>query len=224
MAAYVMVGFDSAGELSEETHAPRRTTPEDDHPRARRLRASAGCCSCWPACWPRRSLTDGSLASGGLAGVLTARLGGVSGRHPAGRRGHRGVRLHARRPDLGLADDVLDGARAHAAVLRRSLGKVSPRTGTPIATSIVVGVGAAIALVVNWNQSAVFTALASRLHRDALPRLPRRDRAAAGASGSGCAASAASRPASTRTASRCSRSAGGASRSTSSRSSTRSSW
>ena len=27
MAAYVMVGFDSAGELSEETHAPRRTTP-----------------------------------------------------------------------------------------------------------------------------------------------------------------------------------------------------
>ena len=27
MAAYVMVGFDSAGELSEETHAPRRITP-----------------------------------------------------------------------------------------------------------------------------------------------------------------------------------------------------
>src|SRR5262249_5777006 len=27
MAAYVMVGFDSAGELSEETHNPRRTAP-----------------------------------------------------------------------------------------------------------------------------------------------------------------------------------------------------
>ena len=27
MAAYVMVGFDSAGELAEETHSPRRTTP-----------------------------------------------------------------------------------------------------------------------------------------------------------------------------------------------------
>ncbi|MCW2867077.1 MAG: amino acid permease-associated region, partial [Marmoricola sp.] len=41
------------------------------------------------------------------------------------------------------------------------LGKVSPRTGTPIGTSVVVGVGAAIALAVNWDQSAVFTALAS---------------------------------------------------------------
>ena len=38
MAAYVMVGFDSAGELSEETHAPRRITPTDHHPRARRVR------------------------------------------------------------------------------------------------------------------------------------------------------------------------------------------
>jgi amino acid transporter len=41
------------------------------------------------------------------------------------------------------------------------LGRVSARTGTPIATSVVVGAGAAIALAVNWNQSAVFTALAS---------------------------------------------------------------
>jgi amino acid transporter len=41
------------------------------------------------------------------------------------------------------------------------LGKVSTRTGTPIASALVVGVGAAIALAVNWNQSAVFTALAS---------------------------------------------------------------
>ena len=27
MAAYVMYGFDSAGELSEETRSPRRTAP-----------------------------------------------------------------------------------------------------------------------------------------------------------------------------------------------------
>ena len=28
MAAYVLVGFDSAGELSEETHNPRKTAPK----------------------------------------------------------------------------------------------------------------------------------------------------------------------------------------------------
>jgi amino acid transporter len=52
-------------------------------------------------------------------------------------------------------------ARERALPFSGVLGAVSPRTGTPVATSIVVGVGAAIALAVNWNQSAVFTALAS---------------------------------------------------------------
>ena len=41
------------------------------------------------------------------------------------------------------------------------LGKVSPRTGTPIGTSIVVGAGAVIALLVNINSTTIFTALAS---------------------------------------------------------------
>ncbi|MCW2705276.1 MAG: amino acid permease-associated region [Blastococcus sp.] len=52
-------------------------------------------------------------------------------------------------------------ARERSLPFHRVLGKVSPRTGTPIATALVVGIGAAIALAVNWNQSAVFTALAS---------------------------------------------------------------
>jgi amino acid transporter len=52
-------------------------------------------------------------------------------------------------------------ARERALPFSAVLGRVSPRTGTPIATSIVVGVGAAVTLAVNWNQSAVFTALAS---------------------------------------------------------------
>jgi amino acid transporter len=52
-------------------------------------------------------------------------------------------------------------ARQRALPFHRILSDVSPRTGTPIVTSIVVGAGAALALVVNLGQSAVFTALSS---------------------------------------------------------------
>jgi amino acid transporter len=52
-------------------------------------------------------------------------------------------------------------ARERSLPFWRTLAKVSPRTGTPIAASIVVGVGAALALAVNFGQSAIFTALSS---------------------------------------------------------------
>jgi amino acid transporter len=56
---------------------------------------------------------------------------------------------------------VYSMARERALPFDRVLSRVSPRTGTPIVTSIVVGVGAALALVVNIGDSAIFTALAS---------------------------------------------------------------
>jgi amino acid transporter len=52
-------------------------------------------------------------------------------------------------------------ARQKALPFHAVLAKVSPRTGTPIVTSLVVGVGAALVLVVNLGQTAVFTALSS---------------------------------------------------------------
>jgi amino acid transporter len=52
-------------------------------------------------------------------------------------------------------------AREATVPFSRQLRTVSDRTGTPVAGSIVVGAGAAIVLAVNWNQQAVFTALAS---------------------------------------------------------------
>jgi amino acid transporter len=52
-------------------------------------------------------------------------------------------------------------AREKALPFHKQLAKVSPRTGTPIITSIIVGVGAMIALAVNMHQAAIFTALAS---------------------------------------------------------------
>jgi amino acid transporter len=52
-------------------------------------------------------------------------------------------------------------ARQRALPFHKVLSHVSPRTGTPVVTSLVVGAGAAIALAVNLGQSAVFTALSS---------------------------------------------------------------
>jgi urea carboxylase system permease len=159
MAAYVMVGFDSAGELSEETHAPRRTTPRTII-RALVVSGVGGGLLLIAALMAAPSLTDGNLASVGLPYVVEAVFGATAGR-------------------ILLADVVIaiivctlacqtSGARMMYSMARQKalpfhafLAKVSPRTGTPIVTSLVVGVGAALVLVVNLGQTAVFTALSS---------------------------------------------------------------
>lgn len=159
MAAYVMVGFDSAGELAEETHSPRRTTPRTI---LHALIASAigGALLIIGALMAAPSLTDGNLATGGLSWVLTERLGGVLGRLFL-----CCVAVAVFACTLAIqtagARMIYSMARDSAFPFHRGLSKVSPRTGTPIGASIVVGVGAAIALVVNIGQSALFTALSS---------------------------------------------------------------
>jgi urea carboxylase system permease len=159
MAAYVMVGFDSAGELSEETHRPRRTTPRTII-RALVVSGFGGVLLLVGGLVAAPSLTDGTLATGGLAGVLTSRLGGVGGRMLLA-----AVAVAVFACTLAVQTSgsrmLFSMARERSLPFHRVLGKVSPRTGTPIATALIVGVGAAIALAVNWNQSAVFTALAS---------------------------------------------------------------
>jgi urea carboxylase system permease len=159
MAAYVMVGFDSAGELSEETHRPRRTTPKTII-RALVVSGLGGGLLLLGGLVAAPSLTDGTLATGGLAGVLTSRLGDVGGRILL-----VAVAVAVFACTLAVQTSgsrmLFSMARERSLPFHRVLGKVSPRTGTPIATALVVGIGAAIALAVNWNQSAVFTALAS---------------------------------------------------------------
>jgi urea carboxylase system permease len=159
MAAYVMVGFDSAGELSEETHAPRRITPRTIV-RALVVSGAGGALLLISALLAASSLTDGHLATLGLPWVLTSIMGPVAGR----------ILL----ADVTIAICVctlacqtsgsrmmFSMARERALPFHRALSRVSPRTGTPIVTSIVVGAGAALALVVNLGQSAIFTALSS---------------------------------------------------------------
>jgi urea carboxylase system permease len=159
MASYVMVGFDSAGELSEETRAPRRITPRTII-RALAVSGVGGALLLISALLAAPSLTDGNLATIGLPWVLTSIMGPVAGR----------IML----VDVTIAVCVctlacqtsgsrmmFSMARQRALPFHRTLSRVSPRTGTPILTSIVVGAGAALALVVNIGQSAVFTALSS---------------------------------------------------------------
>jgi urea carboxylase system permease len=159
MAAYVMVGFDSAGELSEETHAPRRITPRTII-RALVVSGVGGALLLISALVAAPSLTDGNMATVGMPYVLTSVMGSVAGR----------ILL----VDVTIAICVCtlacqtsgsrmmySMARQRALPFHRALSRVSPRTGTPIVTSVVVGVGAAIALVVNLGQAAVFTALSS---------------------------------------------------------------
>lgn len=159
MAAYVMYGFDSAGELSEETRAPRRTAPRAI---LRALYASGlgGALLLVAALVAAPSLTDGNLAHTGLPYVLTSRLGSGLGR----------VLLI----DVAIAITVCTLAVQTAAsrmmfsmsrdrVLPFSdvLGRVSRRTGTPVLPSIVVGVLAMLVLLINLGQAQIFTAVTS---------------------------------------------------------------
>ncbi|MCF2528996.1 amino acid permease [Yinghuangia soli] len=159
MAAYVMYGFDSAGELAEETKNPRRTAPRAI---IRALVASgvAGLLLLLGALMAAPSVTDGELAAGGLPYVLTAQLGTGLGK--------------ALLVDVAIAMFVCTLAIQTAAtrlvfsmsrdgVLPGSarLAKVSPRTGTPVLPALVIGVLAAALLLVNVGRAELFTALTS---------------------------------------------------------------
>jgi len=159
MAAYVMVGFDSAGELSEETHTPRRIAPRTII-RALVVSGIGGALLLIAALMAAPSLTNGKLATVGMPYVVEAVFGVTAGR-------------------IMLVDVIIaicvctlacqtsgsrmmfSMARQQALPFHKVLSRVNPRTGTPIACSIVVGLGAVLALVVNLPQTAVFTALSS---------------------------------------------------------------
>jgi urea carboxylase system permease len=159
MAAYVMVGFDSAGELSEETRDPRRTAPRAII-RALTVSGIGGGLLLLAALLAAPSLTDGKLATGGLPYVLTSRLGSTVGK----------IFLI----DVTIAICVCTLAIQTAATrmmfsmsrdgvlpFSRSLARVNATTGTPIMPAVVVGLLSAALLVVNLGKAALFTDLTS---------------------------------------------------------------
>jgi urea carboxylase system permease len=157
MATYVMYGFDSAGELSEETRAPRRTAPRAIV-RALVVSGFGGALLLVGALMAAPSVTDGKLGTEGLPYVLTSRLGTGVGK--------------ALLIDVAIAITVCTLAIQTAATRltfsmsrdrvlpwSRQLAKVNVRTGTPILPAILIGLVAVAILVVNVGQAQLFTAI-----------------------------------------------------------------
>jgi urea carboxylase system permease len=161
MAAYVMVGFDSAGELSEETKNPRRTAPRTIL-RALVISGIGGAFMLMATLMAAPSVTDGSLGdpAKGLPYVLTSRLGDTLGR----------VFL----VDVAIAVSVctlaiqtattrmiFSMARDRVLPFSEALAKVNKRTGTPIRPAVLVGLLTVGLLYVNVGNPSVFLALSS---------------------------------------------------------------
>ncbi|WP_432501775.1 APC family permease [Kineococcus arenarius] len=159
MAAYVMYGFDSAAELSEETRNPRRTTPRAI---LQALGASAvgGALLLVAALMAAPSLTDGRLASVGISYVVTSQLGTALGTAllvvvaVAILAALLAIQTSASRVAFSMARDG-------ALPCSRFLAHVNPRTGTPVRAVVVVAVAAVLVLLVNLGRAGVFTAVTS---------------------------------------------------------------
>ena len=159
MAAYVMVGFGSAGELSEETHNPRRVAP-----RTIRLALSAsalgGGLMIVGAIMAAPSLVDGELAAKGLPYVLDSILTSPWGKvllcdvAIAVFVCTLAIQTAASRLMFSMARD----GRLPASTM---LSSVNSKTGTPMGPSIVIGLACIAILAVNVGNSAIFTTLSS---------------------------------------------------------------
>jgi urea carboxylase system permease len=159
MAAYVMVGFDSAGELSEETKDPRRTAPRAI---IKALTASGigGGLLLLAAIMAAPSLSDGQLATGGLPYVLTSRLGTTVGKiflidvTVA-------ISVCTLAIQTAASRMIFSMSRDRALPFSRTLSTVNSVTGAPIAPALVVGVLSAALLLINVGKPALFTDLTS---------------------------------------------------------------
>ena len=159
MAAYVMYGFDSAAELSEETAAPRRVVPSAIL-RALLVSFVGGGFMIVAALMAAPSLTDGQLSTGGIAYVITSQLNSALGRALLAVvaisivSACLAIQNSASRVMFSMArDGRLPGGRL--------LAKVSPQTGTPILTGIAVGALAIGVLLINLGNPAAFAAVTS---------------------------------------------------------------
>ncbi|KND43477.1 MULTISPECIES: amino acid permease [Streptomyces] len=157
MAAYVMIGFDSAGEMSEETHHPRRVAP-------RTILTALGAAGLLggllvlAGLLAAPSLTDGRLGVDGLSYVLTSSLGDGVGRFlladvvVAIAVATLAIQTSASRMLFSMARD---GRLPFAA----RLADVNPRTGMPTAPALVVGVLAGALLLLNFASPEAFLAI-----------------------------------------------------------------
>lgn len=159
MAAYVMYGFDSAAELSEETRSPRKTAPKAILT-ALITSGLGGALLLLGTLMAAPNLGDPALSTEGIASVVTAQLGETFGKvllvivAIAVISACLAIQNSASRVMFSMArDGVLP--------FSKQLAVVNPHTGTPVRTGVVVSVGAVLVLAVNYGQAAVFTAVTS---------------------------------------------------------------
>jgi urea carboxylase system permease len=159
MAAYVMVGFGSAGELAEETRNPRRVAPRTIR-LALSVSALGGGLMIIGALMAAPSLTDGRLAAEGLPYVLSSILSS-----PWGTLLLADVAVAVFVCTLAIQTAasrlVFSMARDGRLPASQVLSKVNARTGTPIAPSVLIGVVCIAILAVNVGNSAIFATLSS---------------------------------------------------------------
>jgi amino acid transporter len=158
MAAYVMYGFDSAAELSEETRDPRRTAPKAIV-NALLVSFVGGGLMILAALMSAPQLGD-DLARGGMAWVIESQLDTWLGKTLLGLvavaifSATLAIQASASRVMFSMArDNRLPGGKF--------LARVNKRTGTPVVTGIAVSALAILVLLVNLGQASVFAAIAS---------------------------------------------------------------
>ncbi len=159
MATYVMYGFDSAAELSEETNNPTVTAPRAIT-RCMLVSAVGGGLLILGALMAAPSLTSGDLARDGIAYVLTATAGDTIGRILLAIvavsifSAALAIQASATRVMFSMARD---GRLPFATALSR----VSPRTHTPLLPGFVVCALAIAVLWINYGHPGVFGAVTS---------------------------------------------------------------
>jgi urea carboxylase system permease len=156
-AAYVMIGFDSAGEMSEETRHPRRVAPRTI---LSALTAAGVLASLLvlAALLAAPSLSDGRLGTEGLSYVLTSRLGEGLGRVLL-----CDVALAVAVATLAIQTSatrmLFSMARDNALPFSASLARVSPRTGQPPVPALAVGVLSAALLLLSFSSPEAWLAI-----------------------------------------------------------------
>lgn len=159
MAAYVMYGFDSAAELSEETSDPRRTAP-----RAIVLcmlvSAIGGGLMILGALMAAPDLKSEELTLGGIPYILEAVLPTWLANFVLAM-----VAISIFSAVLAISASatrvVFSMARDGRLPFAKQLSYVSPKTQTPILAATVVSAFAIGVLLINLGQSGVFAAVAS---------------------------------------------------------------
>jgi urea carboxylase system permease len=158
-AAYVLVGFDSASEMSEETRNARRIAPRTTL-RALSAAGLLGFGIIVAMILAAPSLTDGKLADEGPAYVVATVLSGTTGK----------ILLTMVAIAICVATLAIQtaGSRMLFSMARDGrtlfhgvLSHVPQRTGTPAAAAIAIGISATAVLMLNLGPQAAFVAMES---------------------------------------------------------------